>query len=326
MVEHGLRRHGVTVMALVAVLILAALASLAFGSRPVSAAELVAVVRGEGDAMVRSVMASRVPRTGVGIVVGALLGVAGLLMQSLTRNPLADPGLLGVNAGAAAAVVVTAALVAPGAAVVAALPGALLAMALVTALSWGREGMVPVRVVLAGAAVTAALMALIQGITLSNPKAFDSYRLWAVGSLSGARLDPASLAVGLAGLVGAALLTQRLNALALGDDTAASLGQQPTRSRLLGLAAAALMCAAATTMIGPVSFLGLAAPHIARTLVGADHRWQVLAVALLGPVLLLAADVLGRVLVRPEELQVGVVVAFAGAPVMLALVRAGKLR
>lgn len=314
------------VIALTVCLLLAVVLSLALGSRPISVPELLQALQGEGDPIVRDVLASRVPRTVVGLFVGTFLGVGGLLMQSLTRNPLADPGLLGVNAGAAAAIVATAAVLTPGAAILAAMPGAMLTMALVTALSWGRRGLVPVRVVLAGAAVTAALTAMIQGITLSNPRAFETYRLWAVGSLSGARLDPASAAVGLVALLGALSLARRLNALALGDDTAAALGQKPSSSRLMGLLSAALMSAAATTMIGPVAFLGLAAPHIARALTGADHRWQLAAVALLGPSLLLLADVSGRVLVRPEELPVGVVVAFAGAPALLGLVRMGRLR
>lgn len=321
MADRSHARPALILLGLLAGLVLAWILSLALGSRPIPLHELWSILRGDGDAMTRQVVSSRWPRTLLGLAVGAMLGVAGLLMQTLTRNPLGDPGLLGVNAGAAAAVVVGTSLWGSGKEVLLALVGAAATTLLVSLMSWNSEGIVPLRVVLAGAALTAALTAVVQGIALRNAGAFDAYRAWAVGSLPAGILDPASLGLGAIGLVVAMALSRRLNALALGDELASSLGQNPMASRIAGLVAASVLCAAATAMAGPIGFLGLAVPHLARFLVGTDHRWLLPVTALLSPLVLLLADVGGRLVARPEELPVGVVTAFLGAPVLLALVR-----
>lgn len=300
--------------------------SLAFGSNPIPITDVVPALLGDGDEYVRQVVESRIPRTLHGVLAGCCLAVAGVVMQGITRNPLGDPGLLGVNVGAAAAVVTATAFLGVGAGastVWVALIGALLAMIVVHLIGSGRDTVTPVRLVLAGAVVNAVLTAYIQGITLSLPDAFDSYRFWVVGSLAGRGIDVLVniLPFAVIGLVLAVLLATGLNALALGETAATALGARTSAIRAGGIAAAALLCGAATAAVGPIAFIGLAVPHIARALVGSDHRWQIPFSVVLGPTLLLAADVLGRVVARPQELMVGVVTAFVGAPFLLVVVR-----
>ncbi|HLR93758.1 MAG TPA: iron chelate uptake ABC transporter family permease subunit [Jiangellaceae bacterium] len=308
------------------VLVLAVGASLAFGSNPIPLADVVPALTGSGDEYVQQVVDSRVPRTLHGLLAGCCLAVAGVIMQGITRNPLGDPGLLGVNVGAAAAVVTATAFLGVGGGagtVWVALIGALLAMVVVHLIGSGRDTATPVRLVLAGAVVNAVLTAYIQGITLSLPNAFDSYRFWVVGSLAGRGTDVLIdiLPFAAIGLVLAVLLATGLNALALGETAATALGARTSAIRAGGIAAAALLCGAATAAVGPIAFIGLAVPHIARAVVGSDHRWQIPFSLVLGPALLLAADVLGRVVARPQELMVGVVTAFVGAPFLLVVVR-----
>ncbi len=268
----------------------------------------------------------RIPRTLLGLLVGAALGIAGALMQALTRNPLADPGLLGVNAGAAAAVVTAMAVlgaVEPMGYVWFAFLGAGLASVVVYGLgASGRSGATPVRLALAGTAVTATLMAYVWGITLLRPEVFDQYRFWQVGSLAGhdAALVGQIAPFIVVGLVLALALARPLNALALGDDAGRALGAHIGRTRALGALAVTVLCGAATAAVGPIAFVGLAVPHMARTIVGPDQRWVLPYSLVLAPILLLGADVLGRIVDRPAEVQVAVVTAFLGAPVFIARV------
>ncbi|XVX20514.1 FecCD family ABC transporter permease [Actinomycetota bacterium] len=319
------RRPAVTLLALTAGLAVLCLASLALGSRALPLTAVVDGLRGTGDPAVAAVIDSRWPRTVVGLFAGAALGMSGVLAQTATRNPLGDPGLLGATGGAAAAIVTGTAFLGLGSAVWVAIPGALAALGLVMLMGGGRSGLVPVRVILAGAVVTALLGAYVQGVTLTHPRTFDSYRFWAIGSLNNGlpTLGPVLVATLGAALAGA--LVRPLNALALGDDVAASLGARPGRTRLLALTATALLAAAATAAAGPIVFLGLAAPHVARALVGRDHGLLLPAAALVGPALLLLGDIAGRVVARPEEVQVGVLTALFGGVALLVLVRRGAV-
>nr|WP_202527625.1 iron ABC transporter permease [Streptomyces sp. SID5770] len=307
-------------------LALALLASVMFGSKPTSPADVLRVVTGGGDEYLRTVVESRYPRTALGVLAGLCLGIAGTLMQGITRNPLAEPGLLGINAGASASIVAaTAFLGASGQreTIWWALVGALVTGVLVHLIGTAGGVASPVRLVLAGAVLSAVLAAFIQAVALSRPKVFDTYRYWVVGSLGGRGFDAlwAVLPFAAAGLLLAVVLAPGLNAMAMGDDKAASLGISPARVKGAGLLAATLLSAAATAAVGPIAFVGLAVPHLVRGLVGADFRMQILFTALAGPTLLLFADVVGRVLLRPEELMVGVVTAFVGAPALLFAVR-----
>jgi iron complex transport system permease protein len=300
--------------------------SLAVGARSVPLAEVWSGLTDPDGGLASAVVAGRVPRTVLGLLAGSALAVSGALIQGLTRNPLGDPGLLGINAGAAASVVTVTALLGAGSVtrqVWAALPGALLAAGVVYVVGSAGRGSTPVRLVLAGAAVAAALQAYVGAVTLSLPTVFIDYRAWSVGSLSGRDLDVAvSVAPFVAvGLVVALGLGRSLNALALGEQSATALGLATARTRVLGGAAAALLAAAATAALGPVAFVGLAVPHVVRSFTGPDFRWQLPFCVVAGPLLVLLADVVGRVVARPGEVSVGVVTAFLGAPVLIAVIR-----
>lgn len=318
--------------ALLALLLLAVVASLALGARDIALgqvwAALVDPVAGDNDHLV--VRDLRVPRTLVGLVGGAALGVAGALMQGVTRNPIADPGLLGINSGASLAVLGAISLL--GVTSVSgylwfAFAGAALAAVVVYgAASLGVEGVTPVKLALIGAAVTATSTSVITVVLLADTQALDDYRFWQVGSLANRPLDVLSAVAPfvVVGLVLALAAGRVLDALALGDDVARGLGQDVVRGRLLVVLAVVLLCGSAVSMVGPIAFVGLAVPHLARAVVGLDHRRIVAVSALLGPVLLLGADVVGRLVVRPGELEAGLVVALVGAPVLLLVVRRSK--
>ncbi|MGH3565637.1 MAG: FecCD family ABC transporter permease [Pseudonocardia sp.] len=330
----GALRHRrlLVVVALLALLVLAALASLAVGAKPIPIDvvwdAIFSPTGTEDDIVVRSL---RMPRTILGIIVGLALGVAGALMQGHTRNPLAEPGLLGVNAGAAFLVVIGIyglGVTSPFGYVWFAFAGAFGASVLVFALgSAGRGGPTPVTLALAGIAVTYLLQALTSALVLSDTQTLDAYRFWMVGALAG---RDASITVQITpfvvvGLLLAAANAPGLNLLALGEDVARSLGHHVQLTRWTGLIAITLLAGAATAACGPISFLGLVVPHVARYFTGPDHRWLLPASGLAGGVLLLTADVLGRAVVRPGELQVGIVLALVGAPFFIALVRRTRL-
>ncbi|MGW0776887.1 FecCD family ABC transporter permease [Streptomyces sp. NPDC002835] len=273
----------------------------------------------------------RIPRTLLALLVGMGLGLSGALMQSLTRNPLADPGLLGVSLGASTGVVVAIAFFGVATAlgyVWFAFLGAAAASVLVYVLgASGRTLATPDRLVVAGAAVTAVLMAFNSAVLLLDPRAFDQFRFWTVGSLAGRDMDMVLIALPFValGLVLALGLAPSLNALAMGDQMGRALGVNVGRTRVLGAVAVMLLCGAATAAAGPIGFVGLVVPHIARFVVGPDQRWMLAYSMLLAPVLLIGADVLGRVLGSPGEIQVGIVTAFLGAPLFIALCRRRKL-
>ncbi|WP_372516076.1 FecCD family ABC transporter permease [Streptantibioticus ferralitis] len=273
----------------------------------------------------------RLPRTVLGVLAGAALGLAGAVMQGVTRNPLADPGILGVNAGAALFVVAGIdifGITALTGYVWFGLVGAALAACLVYAVSsLGRGGATPIKLALSGAAVSAALTSLITAILLIDADAFDQFRFWRVGSLAGR--DGAVIRQALPFLAVGAVLAlasgRMLNALALGEDTARSLGQHVNRGRMLAALSVVLLCGAATAMCGPIAFIGLTVPHLARLITGPDYRWILPYSMLLAPFLLLVADIVGRLAVRPSELQVGLMTPVIGAPVFVLLVRGRKL-
>ncbi|MFC2687768.1 MAG: FecCD family ABC transporter permease [Arachnia propionica] len=312
---------------LLAVLVLLVLIteSLALGSRTLSPEE---VWQGflvyDNSVASKVVWGLRIHRTILAIVVGASLAVAGVVMQALTRNPLAEPGILGVNAGASLAVVAAIGglgLTSVNQYLPFAFAGAAAAAVLVHMMSRRSADSGPARLVLAGVALGASLSSITGTITMYNSKIFDSYRFWVVGSLENRKLEvllwvAPFLAVGL---VLALASAHSLNALALGDEQATALGVNLAVVRGVAFVALTLLCGAATAAAGPISFIGLVIPHVVRLLVGADQKhllaWSVVA----GAGLLLAADVVGRLLIRPTELEAGIVTAFIGAPVLLVL-------
>lgn len=326
------RRRLLVVVALLALLVLAALASLAVGAKPIPIDvvwdAIFSPTGTEDDIVVGSL---RLPRTILGIAVGVALGIAGALMQGHTRNPLADPGLLGVEAGAAFFVVVG--IYALGVTsllgyVWFAFAGAFAASVLVFVLgSLGRGGPTPVTLALAGVAVSALLGALTSAMVLADTQTLDAFRFWAVGSLAGRDAEIAGQVAPflIVGVLLACANAPGLNLLALGEDVARGLGQNVQVVRWTGLIAITLLAGGAVAACGPIGFVGLVVPHVARYFTGPDHRWLIPASGLAGAVLLLTADVIGRVVVRPGELQVGIVLALVGAPFFIALVRRRKL-
>lgn len=316
-----------------ALLGLGVLASLAIGSREIPLGTVLrALTDGSGGSQdVLVVRELRIPRTLIGIVVGAALGLSGALMQALTRNPLADPGLLGVNSGAAAAMVTALAvfgLTSRLQLVWASMLGAAVVSVAVYLLgATGRGGATPVRLALAGTAVSAALYAYTSAQVLLDTTTFDRFRFWQVGSLAGHDMTTfwQMLPFFAVGILLALTQSRALNALALGEDSGRALGANVTRTRVLTALAVTLLCGAATATAGPIAFVGLAVPHVVRALTGPDQRWVLPLSCVVAPALLLFGDVLGRIVVRPGELEVSIVTAVLGAPVLVALVRRRRL-
>lgn len=310
------------------VIVVLAWLSLFVGARPVSVSVVWdAMFHHTGGADQEIVIGYRVPRALLAIVVGAALGMAGSLIQRLMRNPLGDPQILGVNAGAALAVAIAVGILGFTSAwsyVWFAFAGAVLAMGIVSGLGTaGRGPMTPVRVTIAGIAVTAVLTGVTRGIGLLNPGTFDLLRIWEVGSLAGrdGSVLPAIVPFVVIGAVMALALSRSLDAIAMGDDLAVATGVRIRRVRFLTIVAITLLCGAATAAAGPIGFVGLMVPHAVRLLLGVSGWWLTAFSMLGGAALVLVSDVIGRVLVRPDEVPVGIVTAFIGAPILIVLVR-----
>ncbi|WP_454812059.1 FecCD family ABC transporter permease [Paenarthrobacter nitroguajacolicus] len=277
-----------------------------------------------------AVVIARIPRTVLGLLAGAALGLAGAAMQGVARNPLADPGILGLNAGAALAVVVGIYVYGVGSLsgyIWFAFIGAAAAAVVVYAVaSLGRDGATPVKLALAGAALSAGLFSLMNVILVSSQDTFDRFRFWQVGSIGGR--DWSVLLPALPFLAAGALIVlaggRILNSLALGDDIARGLGQNVTLARSITGLGIVLLCGSATAVAGPIAFLGLVIPHAVRSLTGPDYRWILPFSAVVAPILLISADIIGRVVLLPGEVPAGIVTAIIGAPVFVWLIRRGK--
>ncbi|GIE92247.1 FecCD family ABC transporter permease [Actinoplanes regularis] len=327
-------RRASGLVVLCALLAVAAFLSIAQGSRSIDLSEVLRALGSlGGDGTINSTVTVelRVPRTLLGILVGAALGVAGAILQGVTRNPLADAGIMGINSGAAASVVFAITVLGIHGVefyVWFAFAGAIGATVLVYSIaSMGREGATPVKLALAGAAVTAGFGSLTSAIVMTDIDALNELRFWQVGSLAG-RYAPILIGVApflLAGLAVSLGCGRALNGLALGEDLARGLGQRVALTRAAAFGVVALLAGAATAACGPIVFIGLVVPHLARFLCGPDYRWILPYSMLLAPIVLLLADVLGRVAGAPGELQVGVVLAVLCAPVFVGIVRYARL-
>ena len=328
---HPAGTHAAWLLAAVVVLAAACAASLAIGARGLPLATIWDALTNfnpaDGD---HAVVIARIPRTVLGLLAGAALGLAGASMQGVARNPLADPGILGLNAGAALAVVT--AIYVLGVSTLTgyiwfAFFGAAAAAVVVYGIaSTGRDGATPVKLALAGAALSAGLFSLMNVVLVSSQDTLDRFRFWQVGSTGGrdwSVLLPALpfLAVGaLIVLAGGRLL----NSLALGDDIARGLGQNVALTRGITGLGIVLLCGSATAVAGPIGFVGLVVPHAVRLLTGPDYRWILPFSMVLAPVLLITADVIGRVILLPGEVPAGIMTALVGAPVFVWLIRRGK--
>lgn len=322
-------------VALVLLLGAVLLASIAVGARPLTFAEIAGALvppyggsPSEADLIVRDL---RLPRTLLAVVVGMALGLAGALIQGHTRNPLADPGILGVSAGASCAVVLAIAFLgvaSVGGYVWFALAGALVTSVAVFGLSaMGSRTSSPVSLVLGGAAVAAFLSSITSAVVLLDQQALDAFRFWVVGSVAGRGLEILTplLPFFVVGFVLALGSAPGLNLLSLGEDVARSLGTDLVHNRIAGVLAITLLAGAATAACGPIGFVGLVVPHVARSFTGPDYRWLLPCSALVGAILLTICDVIGRVVARPGELQAGIVLALVGGPFFIALVRRRRL-
>ncbi|NLU70975.1 iron ABC transporter permease [Streptomyces sp. HNM0574] len=327
-----------TALLLAAALLLAVsvLLSLALGARSIPPAQVWDVlvqglVHGDagaaGDKAAEVIWSLRLPRTVVGLLVGAGLGLAGTVMQGLTRNPIAEPGILGISQGASVGVVLAIAFAGvhtlAGYVWFAFLGSAVAGVAVYAIAVRGRGGATPVKLALAGAAVNALLVSVISGVLTTRAATLDEFRFWQIGSLAGRGLDVAGQIWPflLAGLVLVLSVARGLDALALGEDVAKGLGQNVAAVRITGGLGATVLTGGAVAAAGPIAFVGLAVPHLARALVGTGHRWLLPMAALLGPVMLLVADVVGRLVLPPGEVPAGVMTALIGVPFLVTLVR-----
>jgi iron complex transport system permease protein len=322
-------RLGAVYAVLLVVLAAVICAGIGWGSRDVDVSTVwSALTDFDPDAPAQTVIREmRLPRTLIGLLAGAALGLGGAILQGSTRNPLADPGIMGINAGGGAFIVIAILLVGAmplSVYVVLAFLGAALTAALVYVVAaFGREGATPVKLALAGAAVSAGLYSVTSGVVLLDVDALNELRFWQVGALAGRYWPVLTQAAPflIIGIVAALACGRLLNGLALGDDLAVALGQRVQRTRIGLFLVVAVLCGAATAACGPIVFVGLVIPHVARALCGPDYRWVLAYSAVLGPIVLLVADIIGRVIAPPGEVQVGVVLGVLGAPAFIALVR-----
>ena len=328
----GKALRGLWLFGLVAALVGLAALSVTIGTRAVAWADILAALSGRTDSIGQAAVAIRIPRTAMAVLAGAALAMAGGLMQGVTRNPLADPGILGVNSGASLAVVVGVAwfnIQSAEAYLWSALLGAGLATLFVYRVgSLGPGGATPLKLTLAGAATSVACASLVIAVVLPRNDIAGGIQSWQIGGVAGATFDRIVpilpvLASGFAlGLISA----RKLNSLALGDDLAAGLGEHVGLSRIIASLGAVLLCGATTAICGPIGFLGLVVPHLCRLLVGVDYGRLLPFSALSGACLLLAADIIGRIVARPGEIEVSIITALIGAPFFIWVVRRQRVR
>lgn len=322
----------ISLLALVVLLVALCILSIAVGTREVTWQEISAALQGQLTSVGEAAVAMRIPRTLLAVIAGGALGLAGAIMQGVTRNPLADPGILGVNIGASLAVVIGLAWFGMSMAYAyvwtAILGAGVTAVFVYTIGSLGRGGATPLKLALAGAATSVALSSFTIAVVLPRNDIAGGVRSWQIGGVGGATYDAIQLVLPflLVGLAISLLSARKLNILALGDDLAAGLGEKLVLARGTAGAGAILLCGATTAACGPIGFVGLIVPHLCRLLVGVDYRWLLPFSALSGANLLLLADVVGRIVARPSELAVGVITAFIGAPFFIWIVRRQRVR
>lgn len=317
----------------VGALVVLSILSVSFGVRAVSLHDIVTALGGQDDTIAQAAIIKRIPRTVLALLVGAALALSGAAMQAVTRNPIADPGILGISNGASFAVVVGLAFFGATGAfpqMFIAIVGAMVAAVFVyTVGSLGRGGATPLKLALAGAATSAALASLISAVLLPRVDLLQAFQSWQVGGVGGAewpRIAITAPALAVGALI-CFICARGMNSLALGDDVATGLGENVFRTRLIAALGAVILAGAATAIAGPIGFVGLVVPHFCRMLIGTDHRWLLPFSALAGAALLLASDIVGRVISPAgEEIQVGIITAVIGAPFFIWIVRRQKVR
>ncbi|WGD37956.1 iron ABC transporter permease [Lysinibacter sp. HNR] len=325
-------RHTLTIAGLLLVLVLFCVVSLMLGVNSVSLDDVFSALGGRANTIEEASVVRRIPRTLLAVLVGAALALSGTGMQAITRNPLADPGILGVTSGAALAVIIGIAffgLANPLSYMGVATIGAALAALFVYSIgSLGRDGPTPLKLVLAGAAASAALVSLTSAIVLPRSNLAQRFEFWRVGGVGGATWE-SIVAVIPALSLGALILfamARGMNSLALGDELAVGLGERVNRTRIIIAAGSVILAAAATAVAGPIGFVGLVIPHLCRLLIGPDHRWLLPVAATTGAALLVASDTIGRLIARPQEIEVGIITAIIGTPFFIWIVRRQRVR
>ena len=319
-------------VAISGLLLLLVVASVAFGVRGVTVDDILAGLGGQTRTVSEAAVVARLPRTALALLAGAALALSGAAIQAVTRNPLGDPGILGITGGASLAVVIGIAFFSvtnPYLTMGLAIAGSAGAAVFVYVIgSLGAGGATPLKLALAGAATAAALGSLVSAILLPRVDVLESFRFWQIGGVGGATWDRIGVVLPVLAIGGllCMVVARGMNSLALGDDLAAALGEHVGRTRLVAALGAVVLCGAATAVTGPIAFVGLVVPHFCRMLVGPDHRWLLPFSALGGAALLLAADVIGRVVARPGEVPVGIVTAVIGAPFFIWLLRRRRVR
>lgn len=328
-----LPKHFIAVLVFSLVLLmLCILASIMFGARPLSLQEVIEGLMQNPDSSAASIIQKRVLRTIFCLCCGIALGISGALMQSVTRNPIADPSILGVNTGAALFVVCGMVFFQISTAnqyIWFALAGSVITSVFVFGIgSMGRGGATPLKLVLAGAATTAALSSLTTAIMIPRSYVMDQFRFWQVGSVGAGTWNSLTTFIPflVVGVIVALISAPALNALALGDEVATGLGVKTGLLRFFAAFAGVILCGATTAVAGPIGFIGLLATHVIRLIVGSDQRWLIPLSAISGAVILTISDVLGRIIGRPGELEVGVLTAFIGAPILIILAMKAKVR
>ncbi len=326
------RLRSAWLLAVLTFLLLLCALSVAVGTREVAFDDIMAALAGRAETVGQAAVAVRLPRTVLALLAGAALGLAGAIMQGVTRNPLADPGILGVNMGASLAVVIAIVwfgIASSQAFILAAIVGAGLAAVFVYVVgSLGRGGATPLKLALAGAATSVAFSSLVIAVVLPRSDIAGGIRAWQIGGVGGATFERIETVLPFlaAGFAISLLSARKLNLLALGDELAAGLGENVAVARGITSLGAILLCGATTAICGPIGFVGLVIPHLSRLLVGVDNRWLLPFSALGGACLLLAADIVGRIVARPSELDVGIVTVLVGAPFFIWIVRRQRVR
>ncbi|MFG2672811.1 MULTISPECIES: iron ABC transporter permease [unclassified Streptomyces] len=321
-------RRALMTAAAVLALLFAVLLSLAVGARTIApSAVLDALLHGGHSDAAEVIRNMRVPRTLIGLMVGAALALAGTVLQGITRNPIADPGILGISQGASVGVVLAIAYAGihtlTGYVWFAFAGAAIASVAVYAIASSGRGGATPVKLALGGAAINALLVSVTMAVLTTKASALDEFRFWQVGSIAGREAQVAQQIWPflLVGTVLVLSVARGLDALALGEDMAKGLGQKIATVRIVGGIGATVLTGVGVAAAGPIAFIGLAVPHIARAIVGSDHRWVLPMAALIGPVMLLVSDVIGRIIFPPSEVPAGVMTALIGVPFLVTLVR-----
>ncbi|MEE4488781.1 FecCD family ABC transporter permease [Streptomyces sp. NPDC050529] len=321
-------RRALATAAAVVALLVAVLLSLAVGARSIPPSEVFdALLHGGHSDAAEVIRNMRVPRTLIGLMVGASLALAGTVLQGITRNPIADPGILGISQGASVGVVLAIAYAGihtlTGYVWFAFAGAAIASVAVYAIASSGRGGATPVKLALGGAAINALLVSVTMAVLTTKASALDEFRFWQVGSIAGREAEVAQQIWPflLLGTILVLCVARGLDALALGEDMAKGLGQKIATVRIVGGIGATVLTGAGVAAAGPIAFIGLAVPHIARAVVGSDHRWVLPMAALIGPVMLLVSDVIGRIVFPPSEVPAGVMTALIGVPFLVTLVR-----